>query len=186
MGKNPLSNEEIIKHLEEGRHFHRKKRGNYEYITTRKRQKTWSHGAYNDLYWNRIMQLKKAFLKRLVDDGDIKSKGENPSDIAEIRKNKIKQHQRLLTSLQDEMKQLRALNMFLDCTHNKEAYCSYWKIPDGIPLIQKIDDYYEFFGETLEENAKKIVNENGDVLWMTRANALFCQDCSAFLKKVED
>ena len=183
MGKTPLSNEEITQYLEEGRHFHRKKRGNYEYITTRKRQKTWSHGAYNDLYWNRIMQLKKAFLERLVDEGYIKSKGETTSDIAEIRKNKIKQHQKLQTSLQDEIKLWRALNTFLDCTHNKKGYCSYWKIPDGIPLLQKIDDYFEFFGETREQNAKNIVNENGDVLWMTRASALFCQDCSAFIKK---
>ena len=101
---------------------------------------------------------------------------------AEIRKKKIKHHQKLLTSLQDEMKLWRALNIFQDCTHNKEGYCSYWKIHDGIPLLQKIDDYYEFFGETREQNVKKIVCENGDVLWITKASALFCQDCSAFVK----
>jgi len=181
--KMELSDEEIIKYLQEGRNFHIKEIGKYTYVITRKGQKTWSHGSYNDKYWNRIMRLKKDFLEGLIHNAEINNKGEPQPDTTELLKKQIKKHQKLLKTLQDEMKLFRALNMFPDCTHNEEGYCSYWKIPDGIPLLKNIDDYYEFFGETREQNVKRFVDKNGAVLWKTRANALFCQNCSAFFAR---
>ena len=190
MGKTLLSDEDIVKYLRDGWHFHKKNIGKYQYITTRRRQKTKSHGKYNDSDWNRILKIRKNLLWREVSPVNIIQEDEGGSelDIGAGTIMRMKKFEKVEKALLAKLKHYRAIRMSLDCIHMEEhtpaeRYCTRWKFYTENHFEGAFDDYFDFFYETREHNTKKIVEENGDVYWITRAVTTFCMDCASYISK---
>jgi hypothetical protein len=182
MGKKDLSDEDILKYLSEGWHFHPKDIGKYRYIITRRKQKTKSHGRFNDSDWKRIQELRKKWLEGKTAPVKIREEndtGSQPS-VVDVRTRRANRYFKIVRAMQEKLKIYRATYMFILCEHNKEGYCTFWKYSEN-QLQTFFGDYFHHFMDSRDKDAKQIIGENGDAYWVTRAIDSICTDCPAFL-----
>ena len=184
MRKRELSDEYILKRLRGGWHFHIKKVGKYRYLISRKKQETKSHGPFNDSGWKRIQELRRQWLEGEIMPAKICKEDDEGSqaNIEDVRITRANRYFKTVKAMQDKIRDYRALYMHLLCMHEKEGYCTFWKYSE-LKLQSIFDDFFKFFGDSRDEDAKKIIAKNGDVYWLTRAIASICTGCPVYLYK---
>jgi hypothetical protein len=177
--KTELTDEEVLRLLSEGWHFHTKKVTKYTYMTCRKGQDTKSFGALDEETWKRIKNLEQQQEKKLWERGYNSTKEKN-HDLDEWRRARTNTMNRLYRKGVEELSLYRGIFMQIDCKFKDNEFCTQWALHEKIPLFKHLDNYHKFFGETRADYAKKTEDDEGKTVWLIRATSFFCQNCSTY------
>jgi hypothetical protein len=173
--RNNLTDEEILRLLNEGWNFHVKPVSKYMYIITRRGQSTLSHGAFNDDYWKRIMDVKKRWIKEPKEDAPARK--QNELGIDDVRRRKKKTLKMLERNFLQALNIQRAIHMLIDCRYRNEGFCTRWKFSKKDLTYEHMRKYHDFF-EDFSKFTRKCVDD--EEYFFYRAYAMFCENCCAY------
>lgn len=177
MGK-PLSNNEILNYLKTGWNFHRKPVNDYAYLIRRKGQLTRSHGAFKEKDWIRINSVKQQWINGLGTNEN-ETKIIKP-EMTKTRIKAIKTINRLTRSYTKELSFTRGVLKTIFCKSKNNGFCQKWIFFDNDRMFKHLDTFHKYFGETREDYAKNVVDDEGTSRWLIAASTNFCETCSLF------
>ena len=175
MGQNVLSDEEITKYINNGWHWHIKRRGKYRHIIRRKGQLTRGHGAYDDETWMRIQDLVQKWAEGLLEP--IEDQAEEDEYDSEYVSRAHRRFMRLSADIERELRLIRGVHMFATCRHKDENYCTKWVWSQGFPLKKKLDEFYNFAIELKKESSRPFIDKTGREGIIFKASSTYCTGC---------
>jgi hypothetical protein len=170
---NYITEDEIIKLLEEGWTIRQKKRKKWKYISIRKGNKEKSLGRYDEEKYAELKNLEKTIKEP---SSKMLAQKEEEEQTIKIHQ-ELEESRRRIKEFEDDLQLHRGLFKTLNCIYKHEGYCTFWTWN-----VKPVFKDYESIIFKIEYKKMKISKTGGEV-WLIKATSQFCKFCSVFKKR---